>query len=145
MVMETDAYSRWRKAEMGATPALMKILSSCHSFADISINSNEGRWRQETGGLPCFYFPGAVSWHRSLPWCTCFVVELDFWVPNAASECVFKASQLMDEHTYPNPSCSPTHVNKFPCFSFQRTRPQIGCTTTVGGQLSAQTAARWST
>lgn len=41
MVMETDAYTRWRKEEIGATAALMKILSSRH----ISINSNEGDWR----------------------------------------------------------------------------------------------------
>lgn len=45
VVMETDAYSRWRKDEIGATAALMKILSSHHSFPDISINSNEGDWR----------------------------------------------------------------------------------------------------
>lgn len=45
VVMETDVYSRWRKDEIGTTPALIKVLSSHHSFPDISINSNAGDWR----------------------------------------------------------------------------------------------------
>lgn len=41
----------------------MEILPSCHSFSDIKINSNErsAAPEQETGGLPCFHFPGAPA------------------------------------------------------------------------------------
>lgn len=41
----------------------MEILPSCHSNSDISINSNErsAAPEQETGGLPCFHFPGAPA------------------------------------------------------------------------------------
>lgn len=75
--------------------ALMKVLSSCHSFPDISINSNEGGWRQ--GAV--FVFPALSPGTRALQ---------DWTFGNRMQhQSVCKASQLTDEHTYPNPQLLP--------------------------------------
>lgn len=89
--METDVYRGWREGEM---------LPSCHSFSDININSNErsDAPEQETGGLPCFHFPGAPALFSApapFPWPTWSTGGLDSGAVPAAAARSFRASQLL--------------------------------------------------